>query len=109
MTKTKPGDPPAYRRLFNSLINCQSLEYGNQNPLDTPGVTCMILPKIPGYLKDRWNRNVQKIRRVQMRGPGLIDLTNIFEDEMVLVNNPRFSRKAVGQYEEKPLKQQSRP
>ena len=68
----------------------------------------MILAKIPGYLQDRWNRNVQKIRKVQMREPGLIDLTNFIEDEMVLVNDPLFSREAVGQYKEKPLKQQSR-
>ena len=43
-----------------------------------------------------------------MREPGLIDLTNFIEDEMVLVNDPPFSREAVGQYEEKPLKQHSR-
>ena len=43
-----------------------------------------------------------------MREPGLIDLTNFIEDEMVLVNDPLFSREAVGQYEEKSLKQQSR-
>ena len=108
MTKIKPGDAAAYRRLFNFLIKCQSLEYGCQNLLDTPDVICMILPKIPGYLQDRWNRNVQKIRKVQMRELGLIDLTNFTEDEMVLVNDPLFSREAVGQYEEKPLKQQSR-
>ena len=110
MTKIKPGDAAAYRRLFNFLIKCQSLEYGSQNPLDTPDVICMISAKIPGYLQDRWNRNVQKIRKVQMREPGLIDLTNFIEDEMVLVNDPLFSRgfQAVGQYEEKPLKQQSR-
>ena len=65
----------------------------------------MILAKIPGYLEDRWNRNVQKIRKVQMREPGLTDLTNFIEDEMVLVNDPLFSRAAVGQYKEKPLKQ----
>ena len=108
MTKIKPGDAAAYRRLFNFLIKCQSLDYGSQNPLDTPDVICIILAKIPGYLQDRWNRNVQKIRKVQMREPGLIDLTNFIEDEMVLVNDPLFSREAVGQYEEKSLKQQSR-
>ena len=43
-----------------------------------------------------------------MREPGLTDLTNFIEDEMVLVNDPLFSREAVGQYEEKPLNQQSR-
>ena len=108
MTKIKPGDAAAYRRLFNFLIKCQSLEYGSQNPLDTPDVICMILAKIPGYLQDRWNRNVQKIRKVQMREPGLIDLTNFIDDEMVLVNDPLFSREAVSQYEEKSLTQQSR-
>ena len=64
----------------------------------------MILAKIPGYLQDRLNRNVQKIRKAQMREPGLTDLTNFTEDEIVLVNDPLFSRGAVGQYEEKPLK-----
>ena len=103
MTKIKPGDAAVYRRLFNFLINCQTLEYGSQNPLDTPNAICMILAKIPGYLQDRWNRNAQKIRKVQMREPGLIDLTNFIEDKMVLVNDSLFSREAVGQYEEKPL------
>ena len=43
-----------------------------------------------------------------MREPGLTDLTNFIEDKMVLVNDRLFPRGAVGQYEEKPLKQQSR-
>ena len=84
------------------------MEYVSQNPLDTPDVICMILAKIPGYLQDRWNGNVQNIRKAQMRQPGLTDLTNFIEDEMVLVDDPLFSREIVGQYEEKPLKQQSR-
>ena len=29
MTKIKPGDAAAYRRLFNFLIKYQSLEYGS--------------------------------------------------------------------------------
>ena len=84
MTKIKPGDAAACRRLFNFLIKCQSSEYSSQNPLHTPDVICMILSNISGYLQDRWNRNVQKIRKAQISG------------------------EAVGQYEKKPLKQQSR-
>ena len=83
MTKIKPANTAAYRRLFNFLIKCQTLEYGSQNPLDTPDIICMILAKIPGYLQDRWNRNVQNIRKAQMREPGLIGLTNFIEDEMM--------------------------
>ena len=108
MTKIKAGDAAAYRKLFNFLIKCQSLEYGSQNPLDAPDVICMILAKTPGYLQHRWNRNVKKIRKTQTREPGLIVLTNFIEDEMVLVNDPLFSREAVVQYELKSLKQQSR-
>ena len=35
------------------------------------------------------------------REPTLIDLANFFEDEMTLVNDPRYSRKTVSQYLEK--------
>ena len=109
MTKIKSGDVATYRRLFNFLIKCQSLEYGSQDPLGTTDVICMILAKIPGYLQDRWSTNAKKIRNAQMREPRLTDLTNFIEDEMVLVNDPLLSWEAVGQYEEKPLKQQSKP
>ena len=97
MTKIKTSDAAAYRRLFNFLTKCQTLEYGNQNPLHTPDVIWMILAKITGYPQDRWNRNVQKSRRIQMREPELIDLTHFIEDKMVLVNDPLFSREAVVQ------------
>ena len=44
--KIKPGDAAAFKRLFNFLIKCQSLQYSqnyNQKPLDTPDVIYMIL------------------------------------------------------------------
>ena len=105
MTKIKPVDAAAFRRLFNFLIKCQSRQYSHdQILLDTPDVICMILLKVPGFLQDRWNRHVHKIRKNQTREPGLLDLTNFIEDKMNLVNDPLFSREAVGQYEDKPLK-----
>ena len=36
MSKIRSSDAEAYRRLFNFQVKCQSLEYGNHNPLDTP-------------------------------------------------------------------------
>ena len=104
MTKIKPGDAAAFRRLFNFLVKCQSLQYSNnQNPLDTPDVICMILSEVPGFLQDRWNKNVCQIRKSQAREPGLLDLTNFIEDKMTLVNYPLFSREAIRQYEDEPL------
>ena len=101
MTKIKPGDAAAFRRLLNFLIKCQSLQYSNnQSPLDTPDVIYMILLKAPGFLQDRWNRHVHKIRKNQAREPGLLDLTN----EINLVNDPLLSKEAVKKYEDKSLK-----
>ena len=36
-----------------------------------------------------------RIRRSETREPELLDLTNFIEDEMILVNDPLFSREAV--------------
>ena len=60
MTNIKPSDAAAYGKLFNYLIECRSFDYGNQNPLDTPNVICMISAKILGYLQGSLNRNMQK-------------------------------------------------
>ena len=109
MTKIKLGDESAFRRLFNFLIKCQSLQYSNnQNPLDTPDVICMILLKIPGLLQDRWNRHIHKIRKNQAKETGLLDLTNFIEGEMTLVNDLLFSREAAGQYKDKPETSQTK-
>ena len=76
MTKIKPGDAAAFRRLFNFLIKFQTLQYSNnQSPLGTPDVICMILSKVPGFLQN-------KIRKNQTREPGLFNLTNFIEEEM---------------------------
>ena len=107
MSKIKSGDVLAFRRLFNFLIKCQMMNYGtSKNPLDSPDVICMILSKVPGHLQGRWKRNALRIRRTETMEPGLLDLTNFIEDEMILVNDPLFSRQAVGQYDEKPPRPQ---
>ena len=83
------------------------MNYGiSENPLDSPDVIFMILSKVPGHLQDSWNRNALRIRRTETREPGLLDLTNLIEDEMILVNDPLFSRQVVGQYDEKPPRPQ---
>ena len=93
MTKIKPGDAAVFRRLFNFLIKCQSLQYSNnQNLLDTSDMICIIASKVPVFQQDRWNRYVQKIRKNQTREPGLLHLINFIEDKMALVNDPLFSR-----------------
>ena len=78
------------------------MNYGTSKyPLDSPDVICMILSKTPGHLQDRWNRNALRIRRIETKKLGLLDLTNFIEHEIILVNGPLFSRQAAGQYDEK--------
>ena len=47
-----------------------------------------------------------RIRRTKTSEPGLLDLTNFIEDEMILVNDPLFSRRAVDQSDENHLRPQ---
>ena len=51
--------------------------------MGTPEMLCMLIAKLPGGLIDRWNRNVQAIRKRHLHEPDLQDLINIVEEENV--------------------------
>ena len=44
------------------------------------------------------------LRRRQIREPDLIDFIELAKDETLLVNEPLFSKLAINQYCERPLK-----
>lgn len=45
----------------------------------------MILPKLPGHLQIRWDRNVLRIMRSKMKKNRLLlNLTKLIEDEIIL-------------------------
>ena len=92
MSKIKPGDALAFRRLFDLLIKCQTVKYD--------------ISKDSGYLQDRCNRNALRIRSAEKRETGLLNFTNFIVDELILVNDPLLSKQAVVQYDEKPTKLQ---
>ena len=59
MSKIKPGDAIAFRRPFNFLMKCQTMNYGtSKNPLDSPDVIFMTFLKVPGHLQDRSGINL---------------------------------------------------
>ena len=102
MVPLKAGDATAFRKLFNFLIKCQTIEVdGHYNPLDTPEIICMVLSKLPLHLQERWNPNTSQLRRKYSKESQLIDRTNFVEDEMTLVNDLLYSRDAVSQYVER--------
>ena len=53
MAPLKAGDATAFKKLFNFLIKCQTIEVdGRYNPLDTPEIICMVLSKLLVHLQD---------------------------------------------------------
>ena len=101
-TPLKPGDSTAYRKFYHFLIKCDSIISRQQwNSLDTPDVLCSLVSKLPGNMRDRWNRKVLMLRKHQQLEPELSDLIDFLEEEMVLANDPLFSREALKDYTDK--------
>ena len=94
----KVGDAEGFRKFHNFLIKCQSIMNGNNwNIMDSPETICMLLSKLPGHMRDRWNRELYTIRTRFDKGPALPDLISFVDKETILVNDPLFSKEAVDQ------------
>ena len=99
MVTTQTTYDTAFQKLHNFLINCESATYGQTwNVLDTPEMVCLLLSKLPGHIKERWNRSVMSIRRRYSRELDFADLIHLFEDEATLVNDTLFSNDTVGMF-----------
>ena len=98
----KVGDTAGFQKFYYFLLKCQSIIGGNKwNALDSPESICMSLSKLPGQLRDRWNREVYSIRAKHSGEPEFKDLTNYVDKETALVSDPLFSKEAVEQYLDK--------
>ena len=98
----KVGDAAGFWKFYNFLLKCQSIIGGNKwNALDSPESICMVLSRLPGQLRDRWNREVYSISAKHSREPELKDLINYVDKETALVSDPLFSKEAVEQYLDK--------
>ena len=69
--------------------------------VDTPEILCMLISKLPGNTRDRWNRNVLILRRQHRREPELEDFIDFFNNETQLADDPLFSREALREYTER--------
>ena len=99
MVTTQTTYGTAFQKLHNFLINCESATYGQTwNVLDTPEMVCLLLSKLPGHIKERWNRSVMSIRRRYSRELDFADLIHLFEDEATLVNDTWFSNDTLSGY-----------
>ena len=106
----RPVDGAAYRRFYNFLLKCEGATYGqNWNTIDTPEMMYLVLSKLPGNSREKWNRTVLNIRRRHLREPDFADLIHFVDDEATLANDPLFSKDALSGYvdlKEAPSKRQ---
>ena len=66
----KPADGTTYKKLYNFLLKCESACYGqNWNTIDISEMMCLVLSKLLGSSREKWNRTVFNIRRRHLREP----------------------------------------
>ena len=98
----KPSDFSGYKKFYNFLLKCESImALQHWNSMDAPEILCMLILKLVGNTRDRWNRKVLTIRRQYRREAELEDFIDFFDDETQLANDPLFSREALRDYTEK--------
>ena len=99
LASVKPGDASGFRKFYSFVLKCETLsERTVWNALETPETLCILVSKLPGSIKDRWNRKVQVVRRSFVREPCLSDFASFVHEETTLVNDPIFSKDAVLKY-----------
>ena len=92
----RAGDASGYRNYYNFLLKCHSIcSTCKESTLDFLEVLCVLISKLPGYVRERWNRKVLSIRRTHERDPKLFDLPIFVEEESMPVNDPLFSKEGI--------------
>ena len=62
LAPVKPDDAMGFRKFHNFFPECKVFSKStNWNSLETPETLCVFVSKLPGGLRDRWNRTRRKI------------------------------------------------
>ena len=105
LPSVKAGDASGFRKFYSFVLKCETFSKSTAwNALETPETFCILVSKLPGSLRDRWNRKVQAVRKNSRREPCLSDFASFVHDETTLVNDPIFSKDAVLEYVQTPEK-----
>ena len=85
----KPGNSSSYWKFHNFLIKCESTASQQQwNSLNSPDILYTPTSKLPGNVRDKWNREVA-------------DFIHFINDETLLASDPLFSQEEWKVYVEK--------
>ena len=92
MKPIKHADSLSLRQLYTFLTKSSHVV---TDYFDTPENICIVISKLPGNLRDRWNRNVYQIRKNNHREPIFKDLIDFVDKETTLADDPLFSKEAI--------------
>ena len=97
LAPVKPDNAMGSRRFINLFLKCETFSKSTKwkELTGTPETLCVLVSKLPGCFRDRWNRMVQGIRRSYGSESCLADLYGFVNGKTILVNDPIFSREAV--------------
>ena len=99
LPSVKPGDASGFRKSYSFVLKCKTFSKSTGwNALETPETFFILVSKLPGSLRDRWNRNVQVVRKIIGGEPCLSGFVNFEHEETNLVNDPIFLKDAVLEY-----------
>ena len=105
MPSVKPGDASGFRKFYSFVLTCETFSKSTAwNALETQETLSILVSKLPGSLRDRWNRKVQVVRRSFGREPCLSDFASFVHEETTLVNDLIFSKDALLKYVQNPEK-----
>ena len=109
LPSVKPGDASGFRKFYSFVLKCETFPKSTAwNALETPETLCILVLKLPGSLRDRWNRKVQAVRQNSGREPCLSDFASFIHEKITLVNDPIFSKDAVLEYVQTPEKKHNK-
>ena len=105
LPSVKPADASSFRKFYSFVLNCETFSKSTVwNALESPGTLCVLVSKLPGSIRDRWNRKVQVVRINFGRKLCLSDFASFVHEETTLVNDPIISKDAVLEYVQNPEK-----
>ena len=89
----KSGDTSGFRKFYNFLLKCEVFSKSTAwNALESQETLCFLVSKLPGSLKDRWNKKVQVVRKSFGREPCLSDFASFVHEGTTLVMILFFQR-----------------
>ena len=96
--KIKSHDPTAFRKFYSFLLKFKASMASSKfsQSYNNPELIQSLQLKLPPYLQERWNRLTYNIRSKGSHEADLEDFIQFIDQETTIVNDPNYSKSALG-------------